>query len=166
MTNTIDAGDGSAVDRLCRGEVSVLRMLSGVRGKATTVLAAACAAVVCAGAVSVGGAVGVGIAAAEPTLDSTLDSTPARLSTSADGQARIIDDQGRTVILRGVNVNGLGEYYQEFPDLDSTIPLAEADFAGIAAKGFNVVRLIMTWSRIEPQRGVFDRRTSTRSPKL
>jgi endoglycosylceramidase len=162
MTNTIDAGDGSAVDRLCRGEVSVLRMLSGVRGKATTVLAAACAAVVCAGAVSVGGvvgiggAVGAGIAAAEPTLDSTLDSTPARLSTSADGQARIVDDQGRTVVLRGVNVNGLGEYYQEFPDLDSTIPLTEADFAGIAAKGFNVVRLIMTWSRIEPQRGVFD----------
>ncbi|OYD67692.1 endoglycosylceramidase [Rhodococcus sp. OK302] len=120
-------------------------MLSRLRKKTTTVLATACVAAVCAGVV------GVGSAGAVPPVPA-----PATLSTSTDGSSRIVDDQGRTVILRGVNVNGLGEYYQEFPDLDSTMPLTEADFAGIAAKGFNVVRLIITWSLIEPQRGVFD----------
>ena len=60
------------------------------------------------------------------------------------------------MILRGVNVNGLGEYYQEWPDLPSTLPLTDAEFAAMAGDGFNVVRLIITWSRLEPQPGVID----------
>jgi len=76
-------------------------------------------------------------------------------ATHGDG-ARIVDDLGRTVILRGVNVNGLGEYYQEFADLPSTLPLTEDDFASMASLGFDVVRLIVSWSRLEPQPGVID----------
>jgi endoglycosylceramidase len=69
---------------------------------------------------------------------------------------RIVDDLGRTVLLRGVNVNALGEYYQEWPDLPSTRPLGDADDAAIAAHGFDVVRLVVSWSRIEPERGHLD----------
>jgi endoglycosylceramidase len=70
--------------------------------------------------------------------------------------ARIADDLGRTVLLRGVNVNGLGEYYQEHADLPATLPLTEAEFAAIAEHGFDVVRLILSWSRLEPQPGQID----------
>ncbi|SDD80665.1 endoglycosylceramidase [Rhodococcus tukisamuensis] len=110
-------------------------------------LKTAVTALLCAATMAAGGATAVA-APAEPG--------DGRLSTSTSGAPRIVDDLGRTVLLRGINVNGLGEYYQEFPDLDPTMPLTEADFAGIATQGFNVVRLIMSWSLIEPQRGVFD----------
>lgn len=70
--------------------------------------------------------------------------------------ARIVDDLGRTVLLRGINVNQLAEYYQNDPAFEPTIPLTEADFSEIAALGFNVVRLLTSWSRWEPEPGVFD----------
>ncbi|MFC4602448.1 glycoside hydrolase family 5 protein [Rhodococcus kronopolitis] len=94
---------------------------------------------------------GAATVAAEPAGQS-----PSRLATSTSGAPRMVDEQGRTVLLRGINVNGLGEYYQEFPDLDPVMPLTEDDFAGIASRGFNVVRLIMSWSLISPERGQFD----------
>jgi endoglycosylceramidase len=67
--------------------------------------------------------------------------------------ARIVDELGRTVILRGVNANGLGQYHQEFADLPATLPLTEDGFAGMAAHGFDVVRLLISWSALEPAPG-------------
>jgi endoglycosylceramidase len=78
------------------------------------------------------------------------------LRTIRGAEARIVDDLDRTVLLRGVNVNGLGDYYQEHPDLPSTLPLTEADFAAMAAHGFDVVRLLMSWSALEPEPGRID----------
>ncbi len=66
------------------------------------------------------------------------------------------DVTGRQVILRGVNVNQLIDYHLRDPAIPATAPLTDADFAGIAALGFNVVRLGMSWSQLEPRRGEFD----------
>ncbi|GAB3844515.1 cellulase family glycosylhydrolase [Dactylosporangium cerinum] len=72
------------------------------------------------------------------------------------GMATIGDITGRQVILRGVNVNQLIDYYLRDPSVPATQPLTDGDFAQMAAMGFNVIRLGMSWSRLEPERGRFD----------
>lgn len=76
------------------------------------------------------------------------------LWTSPD--LRIVDDLGREVLLRGANVNSLGEYWQGDPAHLPTIPIGDADWDAMARRGFSVVRLLITWSRVEPERGVID----------
>lgn len=68
---------------------------------------------------------------------------------------RIVDALGREVVLRGVNVNALVEYwpYGSFP---TTFPFTEADADAISGIGWNVVRLLVSWSRIEPEPGRYD----------
>ncbi|MEU7823682.1 cellulase family glycosylhydrolase [Catellatospora sp. NPDC049133] len=77
-------------------------------------------------------------------------------ASGADGVPVIGDVTGRQVILRGVNVNQLIDYHLRDPAIPATEPLTDADFAQIAAMGFNVVRLGMSWSRLQPRRGEFD----------
>ncbi|MFI7107093.1 glycoside hydrolase family 5 protein [Nonomuraea sp. NPDC050227] len=76
------------------------------------------------------------------------------LTLSAD--RRIVDADGNEVLLRGVNVNQLEDYFQQFQDKAVTRPLTEADFAGMARMGFNVVRLALSWSALEPRPGHYD----------
>ncbi|GIH02619.1 hypothetical protein Rhe02_06860 [Rhizocola hellebori] len=80
------------------------------------------------------------------------------LLPAADGKDLPVigDVTGRQVILRGVNVNQLIDYYQRDPSIPATEPLTDNDFAQMAAMGFNVARLGMSWSRLEPLRGEFD----------
>ncbi|NUW35689.1 cellulase family glycosylhydrolase [Nonomuraea sp. SMC257] len=88
----------------------------------------------------------------------TTTAPPARtkgLTLSAD--RRIVDADGNEVLLRGVNVNQLEDYFQKFPDKAVTRPLTEADFAGMEHLGFNVIRLALSWSALEPQPGQYDR---------
>ncbi|GEE01034.1 hypothetical protein nbrc107696_14800 [Gordonia spumicola] len=68
----------------------------------------------------------------------------------------VTDVTGRTVLLRGVNLNHLAEYAQNDQPLPTVVPASEADFAAMAGLGFNVVRLNLSWSRLEPTRGAFD----------
>jgi endoglycosylceramidase len=70
--------------------------------------------------------------------------------------AQITDVRGRTVILRGVNVNQLNDYAQNDQPLPTTAPLSRADFASMATLGVNVVRLNLAWSALEPTPGAFD----------
>ena len=79
-----------------------------------------------------------------------------RLHATHGAQAAIRDQHGAQVLLRGVNVNQLGEYFQANPDLPPTIPLTRDDFHDIAALGLNSVRLIVSWSRLEPTPGAYD----------
>jgi endoglycosylceramidase len=68
---------------------------------------------------------------------------------------RIVDARGREVLLRGVNVNALAEYWQG-TDFPTTFPFDEADAERMAAIGWNTVRLLVSWSRIEPAPGRYD----------
>jgi endoglycosylceramidase len=73
-------------------------------------------------------------------------------------EQRIVDDRGRQVLLRGANVNALGEYHQADPAVRPTAPVTGKDWDAMAAHGLSVVRLIMSWSKLEPERGRVDRR--------
>src|SRR5262245_45341089 len=80
----------------------------------------------------------------------------APLHAARGPNAAIFDDAGREVRLRGVNVNSLGDYYQADPALPPVVPVTDADWADMAKQGFNVVRLLVSWSSLEPTRGEFD----------
>jgi Cellulase (glycosyl hydrolase family 5) len=93
------------------------------------------------------------VQAPPPRAHSPPDGQRTGLSVRTDAAGtRIVDSSGAAVILRGVNVNQLGEYYQQDPSIASSLPLTEQDFADIAALGMNVVRLTLSWSQMEPQR--------------
>ncbi|MCU1352540.1 MAG: hypothetical protein JWM05_1749, partial [Acidimicrobiales bacterium] len=72
------------------------------------------------------------------------------------GLGRIVDAHGRQVLLRGVNVNSLAEYARARRDLQPTVPVTGADWDRMAAEGFTAVRLLVSWSRLEPAPGRID----------
>ena len=76
------------------------------------------------------------------------------LSVSDD--LRIVDDLDREVLLRGVNITSLGEYWQGHPDYPPTLPTTDEDWDEMAAWGLSVIRLVVHWSRLEPERGQLD----------
>jgi len=81
---------------------------------------------------------------------------PLSLRPLAVDDHRIVDDLGRDVLLRGVNITSLGEYWQGHPELPPTQPTSDDDWDAMEAAGLNVIRLVVHWSRIEPERGAID----------
>jgi endoglycosylceramidase len=68
---------------------------------------------------------------------------------------RLVDESGREVMLRGVNVNALAEYWA-YGELPTVFPFEKTDADRIASIGWNAVRLLVSWSRVEPEPGVYD----------
>lgn len=89
-----------------------------------------------------------------------IDATPPANSPLPGGMiptitrtgAWLTDSEGRVVILRGFNVVDITDP-RTTPDV---IGFGEDDAAFLAANGFNVVRLGVEWSQLQPSAGVFD----------
>ena len=63
---------------------------------------------------------------------------------------RIVDDQGRTILLRGFDSDTLLEPATRHSTLD------EQDAVTMQRAGFDVVRLPLSWALLEPVRGTYD----------
>jgi endoglycosylceramidase len=94
------------------------------------------------GAISAGLAL-AGPAAAAPSVPHVVSHGPDRV---------IVGQDGRQLLLRGINANALVEYPDDF---QQTVPLASADVREMAALGFDFLRLPISWSRLEPQPGQY-----------
>lgn len=70
--------------------------------------------------------------------------------------AGIFDAQDRQVILRGVNYGALGDYYLDNPANPAPVRARPDDFAEMEALGLNSIRLLVHWSKLEPQPGFID----------
>jgi endoglycosylceramidase len=68
-----------------------------------------------------------------------------------ENSTRIVDEVGRTVLLRGFNDDALLE-----PDSVYPAPIDAHDAEVMQRSGFTVVRLPVAWSRLEPTRGRVD----------
>ncbi|GAA1789675.1 cellulase family glycosylhydrolase [Agromyces lapidis] len=117
--------------------------------------------------IAAGAGVGVAVVAVA-AIAATLIAPAAPAVATADNEAsvpvgflrvedgRFTDGEGHQVLLRGVNVNQLVDFYQARPEVPVTRELTEQDFADMATYGFNVVRLGMSWSALEPTQGELD----------
>ncbi|MFJ9459252.1 cellulase family glycosylhydrolase [Kitasatospora sp. NPDC101447] len=68
---------------------------------------------------------------------------PTGTATSPDGRTALTDARGRRLGLRGFN-------------LDKYAEATEADLRSVAAQGFTLVRLPVSWTRLEPRRRHLD----------
>ncbi|KRA23011.1 hypothetical protein ASD65_00180 [Microbacterium sp. Root61] len=130
--------------------VIVDRVRAGRSARVPEVVAASVALIAVVAAL---GLVPTGSASATSAAESK-EAVPAGF-LRADGDI-ISDGNGNQVLLRGVNVNQLVDFYQARPDVPVNRPLTEDDYAGMAEQGFNVVRLNISWSALEPERGTLD----------
>ncbi len=96
-------------------------------------------------------------AAAGPKSSGKFPETlpPLHAVPDPNDRGRVVDARGREVLLRGINVNVLADHWRGSP-LPAVQPFLPEDLALLRGIGFNVVRLQLSWSRIEPRPGSYD----------
>ncbi len=87
--------------------------------------------------------------------DAVVDNSKV-LTASRGTNPGFYDNQGRFMILRGVNYNVLGDYWQANPSLPATKAYSGQDIKMMSSYGFNCIRLLFSWSSLEPQKGVYN----------
>jgi endoglycosylceramidase len=109
------------------------------------------------GVVSVGAASSTAAAPVLPSLSTRIPMEPVMTDLAAvqgpirsPGGPFLYDQQGRVVIFHGVNAVYKLPPYELYPAPGKPWNFSVADASLIAALGFNVVRLGMTWSGLEP----------------
>lgn len=87
------------------------------------------------------------------------DTAPRTTPLWSDG-THLRDAEGRVAVLRGINARVEGVFDVTFTDgrapLEPIPPLAAADCARMRQLGFDLLRLPINWSGIEPARGQYD----------
>lgn len=101
--------------------------------------------------------VGIGTAGSAGASDRARPPGLSALHATRGDAPAILDNRDRQVILRGVNLNSLGDYYRDDPQLPPVVPVRAHDWDRMASHGFDVVRLLVSWSKLEPRRGHIDR---------
>jgi endoglycosylceramidase len=83
-----------------------------------------------------------------PTFNAPSDAVSGRISSP--GGPHLYDSRGRVVFFHGVDAVYKYAPYELYPDKGKPWNLSVADASLMARLGFNVVRLGMTWSGLEP----------------
>ncbi|MCZ2392330.1 MAG: glycoside hydrolase family 5 protein [Chitinophagales bacterium] len=78
-----------------------------------------------------------------------------RFYAKRGAQSGIYDHYDRRVILRGVNYNVLGDYWRGNPNAPTTATHHIDQFKIMSGYGMNCIRLLFSWSQLEPERGVY-----------
>ncbi|MFJ5235095.1 glycoside hydrolase family 5 protein [Kitasatospora sp. NPDC088391] len=86
-------------------------------------------------------------------FDARFDARAVSARTLADGRTVLTDHRGRALDLRGFN-------------LDKYDETTEADLRDLAGHGFGLVRIAVSWARLEPTRGHYDRAQFARLRQL
>lgn len=88
--------------------------------------------------------------------NNTIGNTLELLKAKKGVEAGIYDQQGRYIILRGANYNVLGDYWQANSTVATQKQYEENDIKLMAKYGYNCIRLLFSWSRLEPQKGNYN----------
>ncbi|MFC8720514.1 glycoside hydrolase family 5 protein [Kitasatospora sp. NPDC057198] len=93
------------------------------------------------------------VSAGPPADRAPFDARRVSAGTLADGRTAFTDARGRVLDLRGFN-------------LDKYDETTEADLRELAENGFGLVRIAVSWARLEPSRGHYDRAQLDRLGRL